>query len=116
VSFNSGPNIGDLTRRIVIQRATTSKDAMGQPIQTWATYTTVWAGYSPISDGERVRANEIYANLSARFTIRYSTLVASVDARDRVVFDGRTFDIVGVKETEFHRWLEITAATRGERT
>ena len=112
MSYNTGPNVGDLSRRIDILRASTAKDAVGQKIETFTVLTTVWANYTPVSDGEKVCANEVYASLSARFIIRYSTSVASVNAKDRIGFDGRVFDIIGVKETERRRWLEITAATR----
>ncbi len=116
MSYNTGPNVGDLSRRINILRAATAKDAVGQKIETFTTLVTVWANYTPVSDAEKVRANEVYASLSGRFIIRYSTAVANIDAKDRIGFDGRVFDIIGVKETERHRWLEITAATRSERS
>ena len=107
---------GDFNRRIVITRATTAKDAMGQPIKTWATYATVWARYDPVSDAEKVMASEVYASLAARFLIRWSLLVSTVDARDQINFDGRVFDIIGAKETLKRTLIEITAGTRGERT
>ena len=107
---------GQLNRKIVITRAAYNKDVMGQSIQTWNTLCTVWARYTPISDAEKVRLVEVYAEMAARFVIRWSSLVSNVDARDRINFDGRVFDIIGVKETERRRWLEISAGTRGERT
>ena len=106
---------GALDRRIVLQRSTVVKDSFGQPIETFATWFTVWASYQPVSDGEKLRANETYSNLTARFQIRWSSAVATLNTKDRVTFDGRTFDIVGIKELGRHERLEITAATRGER-
>lgn len=107
--------IGKLDRRIVLQRATKSKDSFGQPIETFADWQTVWAAYMPVSDGEKLRANETYSNLTARFKIRWSSAVSTLNTKDRVTFDGRTFDIIGVKELGRRDGLEITAATRGER-
>lgn len=107
---------GKLDRRIVLQRATVATDAFNQPVQTWGTLATVWASAKPISDGERARAGEVFSSLSMRFQIRYSSTVANLDTRDRVVFDSRTYDIVAVKEIGRREGLEITAAARAERT
>lgn len=106
---------GKLDRRIVLQRATVTTDAFNQPVSTWATLATVWASATPISDGERARAGEVFSNINMRFQIRYSSVVALVDTRDRVVFDGRVYDLVGVKELGRREALELTAAARAER-
>ena len=106
---------GKLDRRIILQRSTKANDAFNQPIETFSTLATVWASYLPLSDSEKARANEIYSNLTARFQIRWSTVVATLNTKDRVSFDGRVFDILGVKEIGRHEGLEITAAARGER-
>ena len=105
---------GRLDRRIVIQRATTSADAFNQPLETFAALATVWAAAVPVSDGERMKAGQTLAGKMTRFTIRYSSEVADVDPRDRIVFDGRTYDIAGVKELGRREGLEITATARAE--
>lgn len=107
---------GKFDRRIAVQRASKAADAFNEQIETWATLTTVWASAIPISDGERARAGEVFSSINMRFQIRYSTTVAALDTRDRIVFDGRTYDIAGVKELGRRRGLEITAAARAERT
>ena len=106
---------GKLDRRITLQRATLTTDAYNAIVETFAPLSTVWAQAVPVSDGEKMRAGEVYSNLSMRFTIRWSTVVATLDTKDRVLFDGRLFDILGIKEIGRHEGLEITAATRGER-
>jgi len=110
-----GLDAGQLNRRITISTATKAEDAVGQGIPTWVPLATVWAKYTPVSDGEKVRANEVFSDLMARFIIRYSTVVANVDTKAQITFDGRTFDVSGVKEIERRRWIEITASARGER-
>jgi SPP1 family predicted phage head-tail adaptor len=105
---------GRLDRRITIERATTTADAFNEGVETWETLVTVWARAEPISDGEKLRAGETLAHKSYRFQIRYSSLVADVDPRDRLTFDGRTFDIAGVKEIGRREGLEITATARAE--
>ena len=115
MNFNAGPNVGDLNRRIVLRRATQSRDGFNSPVLTFSNLTTVWAKADPVSDGERMRAGQEYSTLAMRFQIRWSSVVANLDTKDQLIHDGRTYNIVGVKEIERHRWLEITAATAGER-
>jgi SPP1 family predicted phage head-tail adaptor len=109
-------DIGDLDRRIVIQRATYGRDAVNAKTATWNTLATIWASYSAVSDGEKFASGQINANISARFVIRYSTGVADVNPKDRLQFDGKTYDIIAAKETERRRWIEITAATQADGT
>ena len=107
--------IGSLDRRIVLLRSTKVADAFNQPIETFATLATVWASFMPVSDSEKERANEVHSELMGRFIIRWALAWADLGTKDRVSFDGRSFDIRGVKEIGRHVGFEITAATRGER-
>ena len=105
---------GSLDRRITINRANATVDAFNEPTGSWATVATVWAGMKPVNDGERTRAGETLALTQCRFTVRWSAIMALVDPRDRLTFDGRTFDINGVKEISRREYLEITATARAE--
>ncbi|MEP6827921.1 MAG: phage head closure protein [Aestuariivirga sp.] len=105
---------GKLDRRITLQRSTTSKDEFGQPIETFGTLAQCRASYRPVSDAERQRTNETLATLVARFQVRWFTAIADLNAKDRLLFDGRTFDILNVKEIGRHKGLEISAATHGD--
>ena len=105
---------GKLDRSIILQRFTSTLDAYNEPVLTWATLATRSASYEPLSDGERFRAGETAANASARFVIRYSTEVATVNAKDRLTFDGDTYEIVNVKETGRREGIEITAGARAD--
>lgn len=103
---------GKLDRRITIQRATTTgTDGFGHPVMTWEDHVTVWAEVLSVSDGERWRAAEVAAHVTHRFRIRWG---AGVTAEDRVVYDGRTFEISGVKEIDRRVGQEITAAARAD--
>lgn len=107
--------IGDLDRRIILQRSTTTKDSFGQKIETFTTLAIVWASYMPVSDGEKQRASETYSNITARFRIRWALAWADLNTKDRVSFDNRVFDILVAKEIGRRVGFEITAAARGER-
>lgn len=105
---------GELDRRIIIKRAETSTDDFNTPVETFYEFSIVWANAKPISDGERAAAGQTIAAKSYRFTIRYSTTVSSIDPKDRIEFDGREYDIGGVKEIGRREFLEITATARAE--
>ena len=106
---------GSLDRRIRIERATTSKDAFNEDIEAWATLATVWAAKIEIPDGEVWRASEVSAQITTRFQIRWNSVIATVDERDRIVYEGRVFDITRIKEIGRREGREITAHARSER-
>lgn len=101
---------GSLDRRVTIERATVSMDAYGAPVASWASVAVVWANYYPLSDREVWAAAQVSSEATARFTIRYSSAVASLSPADRLVMRGQRFGITGVKELGRLEWLEITAA------
>lgn len=105
---------GRLADRIAIRRATVASNGFNEPVETWATLTTVWASAAPVMDGERWQAGQTIAQQSYRFTIRWSSVVANVNPRDRILFRGREYDIAGVKDTVRNTWREITATARAE--
>lgn len=105
---------GDLDRRITLTRRSGGVNAFNDPVDTWATVATVWASETPISDAERLRAGQTLAQRSSRFVVRYSTTTASVTPRDRISYDGATWDINGIKEIGRFVGYEITATTRAD--
>lgn len=102
---------GKLDRRITVERATITTDAAGGEVQDWTAIATVWAEVLPISDGERWRASEVAAHVTTRFRIRWGL---GVTVEDRIVYEGRVYEIVGVKEIGRREGQEITAAARAE--
>jgi SPP1 family predicted phage head-tail adaptor len=103
-----------LDRRITILQRASGVNAFNEPVDTWNTLTTVWSSVVPVLDGERLRAGETLAQKSNRFTIRHTSVVDGLNPRDRVVYDGKTFDINGIKELGRNQFLEITATARAE--
>ena len=105
---------GNLDRRIVIERATVSRDQYNAPVEAWAELATVWASKTDVKDGERMRADAVSSEITTRFRIRYSATVADVNPKDRVRFEGRIYDIVAVKEIGRREGIEITASARND--
>lgn len=107
---------GDLDRRVQFRRATLV-DQGSSMAEQWADHGSPrWASKTDISDGERSRAGEVQAHVTTRFVIRWSSFSAGLTAKDRLVCEGREYDISGIKEIGPRRTLlEITAAARADR-
>jgi SPP1 family predicted phage head-tail adaptor len=104
-----------LDRRITLQRYSRSFDADNQPIEVWTPDASpVWASVEYASDGEKARAGEVAATVSVRFQIRWSTAVSTVNPKDRVAYDGKIWDVIGVKELGRREGLEISAAAAAD--
>jgi len=103
-----------LDRRITLQRYGITYNSDNEPIEAWSDLATVWASVNYVSDGEKVRAAEVGASIAVRFQIRYSSTVADLNAKDRVLFDGDVFDIEGVKPLGRREGLEISAAAAAD--
>jgi SPP1 family predicted phage head-tail adaptor len=105
---------GKLDRRITINRATETRDGFNNVVLTWAPLATVWASKLEISDGERIGAMEVGAEITTRFQIRWAPVVEDVNPKDRVIFNGRVHDIFGVKELGRRIGYEITTKARAD--
>lgn len=97
---------GRLDRRIVIQSVTTAADSYGEPIETWADLDTVWAAYEPLRGREYFEAQQIDAQLEAKFTIRYRD---DITVQMRIVHDGDTYGIASVREIGRRDGTELLA-------
>jgi SPP1 family predicted phage head-tail adaptor len=103
---------GELDRRIDILRATITYNAFQEAGEAWAVHATVWASRKDVRAGEAYRAAEVGAEITTRFTVRLSSLTATVTARDRIRSHGRDYNITAVREIQRNAWLEIDAAAR----
>ncbi len=101
---------------MTIQRASPAPNEFNEPIEVWFDLATVWAKRTDASATESYRAQEVGAEISARFVIRSSTQVADVNPLDRIAFDGREYNITRVGEPAGtrNRWREIDAVARAE--
>lgn len=83
-------------------------------MQTFEVFAEVWAGEHDVSTAESMRAQEVGAQLNARFTVRYSEISARVDARFRILYNGKEYNITGVRNLGRNTWIEIDAVIRAE--
>lgn len=102
---------GKLDRTITIERPFVTLDGFGGQVTTWSPIATAWAAVMPVSDGERWRAGEVAAHITHRFQVRWGL---GVEVTDRIVYEGRTYEIAAVKEIGRREGQEITASARAE--
>lgn len=99
-----------LDRRIVILEASFAENEAGEEVPTgWAEYAEERAQYTPVSDGERMRAASVEQKADARFVVRWSIKLAAASGENRIRFDRADWQITGVKELGRGLWIEITA-------
>lgn len=99
-----------MSRRATLQRATVTYDDFGSEVETWTTLAEVWVNRQDASAGESYKAQEVGGKLSIRFRIRYSSDVADLNPRDRMLYAGDVYNITGVREIQRNRWLEVDTA------
>lgn len=100
------PAAGRLDRRVVIERATKSQNAIGEEILTWASWRVVMMGRKDVRADERLRADQELATQTTVFTAHY---IVGLRTDDRLIADEQTWDIIGIAELGRRSGLEITA-------
>lgn len=107
---------GTLDRTITIQRFTSTVNEFNEQIQAWADFITIRAARRDVSDGEKFAAGQVGSSLSSRFVVRSSAKARTITPTDRLVHDGATYAIHGVKEADEgrRRFIEISAVKDGD--
>ena len=88
---------GLLQYRVEIQHPTSTNDAMGQPVTTWRTTQTRWAGVMPLTSREGFYAKSVRPELSHRITLRWFD---GLEHGHRIKMDARIFDIASIINVE----------------
>lgn len=96
---------GGLDRQVVIQTATETQGATGEPAVTWGTFATIWASRRDTLGRERVMAGAETAMADAVFRIRY---LSGVTAKMRLVEGSDVWDIVALAELGRREGLDLT--------
>lgn len=102
---------GPLDRRIVIKAPVTTSDAMGGPVVTYTTLATVWAEKKDTGGREFMAAQQVNAEVTTQFRIRYRS---DVTPEHRVTCDGLDYDILYVNELGRRDGLMLMARARAE--
>lgn len=106
---------GKRDRRIRIERATTIQDAgSGQEVPSWGLLAERWASWRRASARETLASAEMSAAVSDVFEILWSQQVADLSPKDRVIYDGRTYEIVEATEIGRREGIRIAAIARAD--
>ena len=91
---------GTLRHRVTFQRATVTDSDTGTPVQTWADLITVWARVEPLAGKERYSAMQVQADVDYRILTRHNSTLSDLAPDDRATWNGITFDVKSVINTE----------------
>jgi SPP1 family predicted phage head-tail adaptor len=104
-------NPGRLRHRITIQQHQVTQDELGNNIETWSDWATIWANIRPVSGREYFQAAATNAEDNVRINIRYRSGIDPL--RMRVVYGNRVFDILSAIDLyERHREIEMVCRER----
>jgi len=104
---------GRLDRRVVIERAAVVQNALGEEIESWSAWQTVWAEVAPLDGAERWQAQEVMAEAPTRFRLRW---LPGLSVEDRIRYEDRLYDIHSINEIGRRRGWEVLAKARADRT
>jgi SPP1 family predicted phage head-tail adaptor len=110
-----GISPGQLRHQVDVQQRSTSQDAMGQQLTTWASVATTWAKIEPYQAKEQVQANQVQAEVSHRITLRHRAIFDDPQAAAtyRLVFKSRKFNINGAMNLEERGRYSVLLCTEG---
>ena len=86
---------GRLRERVIVQQASESRNALGETVQAWGTYSTVWASVEGVSARELLSAGQQQISISHRVRMRY---LAGLTQSMRLQWRNRTLEIVSLLE------------------
>lgn len=108
-----GMNAGQLNRRVQFQRAGQVDDGFQTGTGPFVNHGNVLAASRrDVSDAEKIAYGQLQSEVTARFRVRACQLTRGISPADRLICDGKTFNILGIKEAdERGTFLEITAVS-----
>ncbi len=108
--WESAMRAGKLDRIITIERATTTVDEYGTPVEGWATIATVREQRVKLSTEEFLRAFGNTSESAAVFRVRH---LDGLSTGDRVRYQGSTFDLKGIEPIGRREGLELRCIAAG---
>lgn len=100
---------------IELQRAVADQDQYGEEVLVWATLGKEWAAVFYGRGDERRQAAAEQGTQAANFQMLANLTTLGLKIEDRIVLDGRVWDIVGISPHTPERGLiEVTATATGQ--
>lgn len=99
--------IGELNRRIEVLENQVTRDEYGGEESNWITVGRVWAKIEPSSGKEFLAGQQVQAEYTTKFTIRY---YPALTVMHRIRYQDKTYEIIGVGDLDTgHKWTVVTA-------
>lgn len=103
--YNPNNNSGSFRHRILLQTFTETENDMGDTIEDWKDFKTVWAMIKTLKGREYVSAAAVSNENTVRFVIRYTT---GINPDMRIIHRDRIFEIESViNDDELDKTLTI---------
>lgn len=95
---------GLIRRRLTIQRASSTANSLGEPVQSWTTLYSAWGSVDAVSAQERFASGsqQELATVTHRIRLRYRDDKV-IKPTDRVSFDSKVFDIESAVDPDGRR-------------
>ncbi len=94
---------GKLDSRLTLRRRTTSRDAAGQPLNTWATVASVWGSIKYQTGSAAIKADRATGSAAVSIRIRWR---ADVYTGMHAAYGATVYDIKSVLP-QGHEWLDL---------
>ena len=88
-------DIGKMRERVTVEIASSSTNALGEAVLTWATSSSVWASVEGVAAREALAAGQQETNITHRVRLRY---LPGLTQQMRFAWRNRTLDIVSLLE------------------
>lgn len=95
---------GRLRERVTVQQASETRNALGETLQTWSTYSTIWASVEGVSSRESLLAGQQEIAISHRVRMRW---LDGLTQNMRLRWRNRTLDIISILERDNRREHEL---------
>jgi SPP1 family predicted phage head-tail adaptor len=100
---------GQLKTRLAVQQPVEVADGQGGVSRTWTTFANVWGQVSPVGASASIEADAAGATQRYRIILRSQL---SLTTQHRFVEGARIYRIVGLRESNDRRFVEIDAEVR----
>ena len=95
---------GKLNQRVTLSGLSAGSDALGQPLQSWVDFATLWADVRFVSGIETIKAGREISTSRASVRIRRR---GNVSRQMRVRIGGVEYEIVDVVPSVDRAWLTL---------
>ncbi|KFG90736.1 Bacteriophage head-tail adaptor [Sphingobium herbicidovorans NBRC 16415] len=100
---------GRRNKRIIIERATETRNSLNEPEKAWVEHTRLWASVYFGSGDEQRQAAQAGGAQAATFEVLANSKSRSLLLTDRVAFDGGIWDIRAIAPMGLNEGVKINA-------